>query len=97
MSSKKPYEARFKAQLALEAIAGKKSSVELSSEYKVPQSTIGDWEKVLRANATDIFVPESEKNKKMKLLEGDIATLQQIIGELTVENNFLKKKLKHVT
>ncbi len=35
-----------------------------------------------------------EKNKQLKLKEQEISGLHKVIGEITVENNFLKKKLK---
>ena len=91
MVSKKEYDANLKAKLALEFIAGKKSVVELSAEYKIPQTTLHDWRSKLLDNAKEIFISESEKNKQVKLLEQQISSLHKIIGEITVENNFLKK------
>lgn len=94
MVNKKQYDSNLKAKLALEFIRGKKSAVELSAEYKVPQTNLHDWREKLLDNAKEIFIPESEKNKQVKLLEQQISSLHKIIGEITVENNFLKKKLK---
>ena len=94
MVTKKQYDANLKAKLALELITCKKSVIELSAEYKVPQTNLHDWRSKLLDNAKEIFIPESEKNKQVKLLEHQISSLHKIIGEITVENNFLKKKLK---
>ncbi len=42
MVIQKQYDATLKAKLALEFISGKKSAVELSVEYKVPQTNLHD-------------------------------------------------------
>ncbi len=94
MVNKKQYDANLKAKLALEFISGKKSAVELSAEYKVPQTNLHDWREKLLDNAKEIFIPTGEKNRQVKLLEQQISSLHKVIGEITVENNFLKKKLK---
>jgi transposase-like protein len=93
-TKKKPYEYNFKAKMALAVIASKKTIVELSAEHKVPQMTLIDWRDKLEKEAKDIFLPESEKNKKLKVLEQEVSNLHKIIGEITVENNFFKKKFK---
>jgi transposase len=95
MGTKKPYDAGFKSKVALESLRYKVSLVELSSHYKVPQSTIDDWRKKLEEQARELFIPEGEKNRKLRELEDKVASLYGVIGELTTENNFLKKKLKH--
>jgi transposase-like protein len=94
MPKKKQYDAKFKAQLALELIKEKKSLVELSAEYKVPQANLHGWKQKLIESATEIFLPEAEKNKLIKLKEQEISLLHKIIGEIVVENNFFKKKLQ---
>ena len=94
MVTKKQYDANLKAKLALEFITGTKSVFELSAEYKVPQTNLHEWKAKLLDNAKEVFIPETEKNKKAKLLEQEISSLHKIIGEITVENNFFKKKLK---
>lgn len=94
MSIKKQYEPGFKSKLAIELISDKKSVVEISSEYKVPQTNLHEWKAKLLDSAKDIFLPESERNKQLKILEQEINGLHRIIGEITVENNFLKKKLR---
>jgi transposase-like protein len=94
MPKKKQYDAKFKALLALELIKEKKSLVELSAEHKVPQTNLHDWKQKLIGSATEIFLPEAEKNKLIKLKDQEISLLHKIIGEITVENNFFKKKLQ---
>jgi len=93
MGSNRQYESGFKARLALELISGGKSIVELSAEYNVPQTNLHDWREKILNNAADIFLSEAEKNKQLKLREQEINKLHKLIGEITVENDFLKKKL----
>jgi transposase-like protein len=94
MSRKKHYENTLKAKLALELLSGKKSAVELSAEHKIPPTNLNMWKNQLVESASELFLPESEKNKQLKLKEQEISGLHKVIGEITVENNFLKKKLK---
>jgi transposase len=94
MVTKKQYDNKFKAKLALELLSGKKSVVELSAEYKVPQTNLHSWKDKLIESASELFLPEAERNKKLKQKEEEVGSLHKVIGEITVENNFLKKKLK---
>lgn len=94
MRKKNNYDHMLKAKLALELIGGKKSLVELSSENKIPQTNICNWKDRLTEFAHELFLPESEKNKELRAKEAEISNLHKIIGEISVENNFLKKKLK---
>ena len=94
MSTKKSYDSSFKAELALKLLKEEKSILELSAEYKVPQTNLSEWKNKLVSQAKTIFIPESERNKQMKILQQEIEKLHHIIGEITVENNFFKKKLQ---
>jgi transposase-like protein len=94
MVTKKQYDAKFKAKLALELIREKKSVIEIGTEYKVPQANLHVWKNKLIESAVEIFLPEAEKNKILRLKEQEVSLLHKIIGEITVENNFFKKKLK---
>jgi len=86
---RKRFEAGFKAKVALEAFRGEKTLSELSSEYGVHPNRISRWKKELLEGATAIFrcghkgkqVPQQEMLDK----------LYRNIGELKVENDWLKK------
>lgn len=94
MVMKKQYDAKFKAKIALELLKEQKSVIEVSAQYKVPQTNLHSWKNKLVESAVEIFLPEAEKNKQLKAKEEEINLLHKIIGEITVENNFFKKKLK---
>ena len=89
----KNYDAKLKAEVALEAYKGEKSLVEICAAHNLPKSNIRDWENKLITEASSIFTPKHEKEKELKNLKNEIEHLHKIIGEITVENNFLKKKL----
>ena len=93
MSVKKHYEAEFKARVAIEAIKEQKGVAEICSEYKIPNTNLYQWRDKAIGSLHEVFVPESEYTKQRNILKQEIETLQRIIGEITVENSFLKKKL----
>jgi transposase len=45
----------FKAKVALEAIKGDKTLVELSERFQVHTNQIAEWKKILLENAPEIF------------------------------------------
>lgn len=90
----KTYEARLKAKVALEAYSGKKELIEISTEHNISKTTICEWRDKLLKDASEIFIPAYEKDKQVKQLKETIENLHKIIGEVTIENNFLKKKLQ---
>ncbi len=94
MGTKKNYSPEFKAKVALEAIKNQKGNAEHGSEYQIPATNLYEWRDKVLGNLDQLFIPENEHTKKQKLVEQEIDNLQKIIGEMAIENNFLKKKLK---
>lgn len=80
----------FKAKVALDAIKGVKTLAQLSSEYRVHQSQICSWKKLLLSNAAGIFA--SDNHRKSKSEEELTAPLYEQIGRLQMDLNWLKKK-----
>jgi len=87
---KRKFGKEFKAKVALAAIKGDKTSAELSSMYEVHGTVINRWAKLAREQMPLIFTEKEEKDQdKEKLIE----ELYKRIGELSIENEWLKKKL----
>ena len=88
---RKRFEAGFKARVALEAFRGEKTLSELSAEYGVHPNQIGKWKKDLLQGATEIFrsARKGKEGPQREMLD----KLYRNIGELKVENDWLKKKL----
>ena len=90
----KKYDAKLKAKVALSSLKETKTDLELCSEYHIPKSTVCEWKQKLLEEAEYLFQPESQRNKKNKELERHVEMLQKLIGEMTIENNYLKKKCR---
>lgn len=88
---RKKFEAGFKAKVALEAFRGEKTMAELSSEYGVHANMISRWKQELLQGAAGIFNGKHAKNDNGQ--EETVDKLYKSIGELKVENDWLKKKL----
>ena len=85
----KNYTAEFKAKVALEAIRGDLTMNEISSKYQVHTTQIQRWKQQALGNIKDGFT-----NKHEKAHVSDQKTMDDLyrqIGQLTCENDFLKK------
>jgi transposase-like protein len=89
---RKKFEAGFKAKVALEAFRGEKTMAELSSEYGVHANMISRWKQELLKGAAEIF--NSKHMGPDRSEEEKVEKLYRSIGELKVENDWLKKKLE---
>ena len=88
---RKQFGAKLKATVALEAIRGEKTLAQLSSEYGVHANRISYWRKELQGRVTEIF--SGKKDSRYNCQQELIEKLYRNIGELKVENDWLKKKL----
>ena len=88
---RKQFGAKLKAKVALEAIKGEKTFAQLSSEYGVHANRISCWKKELQGRVSEIFSgkKDSRYNGQRELID----KLYRNIGELKVENDWLKKNL----
>ena len=93
MATKKPktYTAEFKAKVALDSIRGDLTISEISSKYGVHSTQISRWKQLALASLKVSFNGKQEKDDVGNQLELD--RLYQQIGQLTCENDFLKKSV----
>ena len=85
-----PRTAAFKKKIALEALREDQTLSQLASQYGVHPIQVGKWKKALIEGAETVF--ESKKSRKQDE-NIDRETLEKKVGQLTMENDFLKKKL----
>ena len=90
--TRRKFSADFKAKVALEAIKNQKTLAQLSLQYEVNVITISKWKAEFLANMASIF----ERNGTTQNTEEspDMDKLYAQIGQLKVENDFLKKSAK---
>ena len=89
---KKSYTSGFKSKVAVEAIKGEKTLAELAGIYEVHPNQIRQWKKKALESLSDAF--ESKKERKRKERETGLDEVYRRVGELEVENDFLKKKYR---
>jgi transposase-like protein len=88
--TRRKFSPEFKAKVALEATKEQLTLAELSKKFEVNPVVISRWKSEFLSNITAAFQtrPEPEGEKV------DIEKLYAQIGQLKVENDFLKKNCK---
>lgn len=86
---RRKFSASFKAKVAIEAIKEQTSLPELAAKFEIHPAQISNWKREFLKNANLAFGSKSEKEDS----DVDTAPLYSKIGQLQVENDFLKKVL----
>ena len=90
--SKRPrrnHSAAFKAKVALAAVKGDKTVVEIAQHYEVHPTQVTDWRRQLLERAADVFGGASAPSEPPV----DLKALHAKIGQLALENDFLEGAL----
>lgn len=85
------HSADFKARVALAAIRGEWTLVEVSQQFAVHANQIKQWKDQLLEGASGVFGGEAKAEPAAPAV--DVKTLHAKIGELTLENEFLEGAL----
>lgn len=88
-NTRRKFTSKFKSKVAIEAIKEELTVKEIASKYNLHPNQISTWKSEFLKNASTVF------DKKGKTKEEKIASdkLYKTIGELKVENDFLKQVL----
>jgi len=82
----------FKAKVALEAVRGEQSIIEIAERFDVHPNVITKWKRQLLEGAPEVFgAGDADKQDAP-----DVAKLHAKIGELTMENGFLSGALGRI-
>lgn len=90
---RKKFEAGFKARVALEAIKGEKTLAEISSQYGVHPNMITRWKQEVLEKLPGVFDKKAARREETET-EEKVEKLYKAVGELKMENDWLKKKLE---
>ncbi len=90
--SRRKFTAEFKSKVVLEALKERSTIEELSKKYEVHPTQINAWKREFLNKASSVFGDKNDNEEKQK--EADTEKLYAQIGQLKVENDYLKKKLQ---
>ena len=88
--TRRKFTAEFKASVALAAIKEQETLAELSKRFEVSHVVISRWKKEFLENMSNAFGGIQNTDEPTI----DVEKLYAQIGQLKVENDFLKKSLK---
>ena len=81
----------FKAKVALEALKGDQTIVEIAERYQVHPNQITDWKKQFLEHAAEVFSKDRQPDQGPGVKE-----LHAKIGQLSMENDFLSNALGRI-
>lgn len=90
MAKKKTHSAKFKFLVALDAAKEIKTLNELASQHGVHSAQISLWKRALLENGEGVFT----SCKKSTGMQKQLDELHRVIGEVTMERDWFKKKLQ---
>ena len=91
------YTAALKTKLVLEVIKEEKTLVEIASANKITPKNLQNWKKIFLENAEMAMEPSKaikEYKEETAKLEKEVGEYAKTVGQLTVENNWMRGKLK---
>jgi transposase len=89
--SRRRFTREFKLQLLREIQAGT-SIAEVARADEIHPNQIGQWRREHAKDAEQAFAGNGHRDKEA----AHIADLERMVGRLTMENDFLKKALRHL-
>lgn len=80
----------YKAKIGLEALSGLKTVAEIARQYQVHPTQVSQWKRAVRERLPEVF--EHGARAQVEQAERQVARLEQKVGQLTMELDWLKKK-----
>ena len=99
MGKRRQFTAEFKTKIVLEILKEEKQIGELAAENGLSPNQLRNWKKEFLENAPKVF-SESRQEKEIRAKEREMdeerTELMAKVGQLTIENDWLKKKSRQV-
>ena len=92
---RKTYSSGFKSKVAIESIKSDKTIAEISSSFEVHRYLAQKWKKIVLSGIPSLF-SDKQTTKEKRNSEKLIDELYRQIGQLKVENDWLKKKFNSI-
>ncbi len=89
--NRRKFTKEFKAKVVLESLKERETLESLAKKYELLPGQITTWKAQALENFSNVFIRETSKNIENSV---DNQVLYAQIGQLKVENDFLKKKLQ---
>jgi transposase len=89
--TRRKFTGAFKAKVAIEALKERETLAELSKRYEVHPTMISKWKQEFLERAGEVFEKKSDGDSEV-----DVDKLYTKIGQLEMQNDFLKKNLKKI-
>jgi transposase len=91
--TRRNHSAAYKAKVALAALKGDKTLVELSQQFDVHVNQITQWKSQLLERASEVFATGAER---VESAGPSVKELHAKIGQLAMENDFLAGALGRI-
>jgi transposase len=88
---RRQFSGAFKAKVAIEALKERETLAELSKRFEVHPNMISKWKQEFLERSGEIFDKKSDAGSEV-----DPEKLYAKIGQLEIENDFLKKSLNKI-
>ena len=93
VKKRRRHTAAYKFRIALEAVEGSKTISQLSSEHEVHANLNRAWKPQMLDDGPRVFASNGERKQREQ--ESQEAELNEQIGRLKMELEWLKKKVAH--